>query len=153
MSSRFSVRNASENLSFMLSSDSSSLRRSCVLKIPVRGPSSFQPARLKLQQLYLWKHLNSDPNRRERPSALRVEMENQHRGTSYISANTTDKPERMRMSCAFWFCGEEEKKSMLHGSISSSRGGGGGGGGILLRMWIYSERTIHKVSPGISWMR
>lgn len=38
-------------------------------------------------------------------------MENQHRGTSYISANTTDKPERMRMSCAFWFCGEEEKKN------------------------------------------
>ncbi|KAF3859688.1 hypothetical protein F7725_022087, partial [Dissostichus mawsoni] len=66
---------------------------------------------------------------------LYLEVENRLCCTSYISGNRTDKPEKMRWSCAFWFCGEERKnkKSMLHGSISRSTGGRGrgrtGGGG------------------------
>lgn len=36
-------------------------------------------------------------------------MENRPCGTSHISDNKTDKPERMRWSCAVWFCGEEKK--------------------------------------------
>lgn len=29
---------------------------------------------------------------------------------------------------------------------------GGGGGGMLLRMWLYNERTIHRLQLEISWV-
>lgn len=85
---------------------------------------------------------------------LWLELENQHRGTSYISSNKTDKPERMRWSCAFWFCGEREKKINAAWLNFKCRGdwGGGGGGGMLLRMWLYNERTIHRLQLEISWV-
>lgn len=134
----------------------------CVLivpKIQVLSLSNLPSVLLKLQQLYFWKkkNLNCDLAAAGPSSSvlqLWLELENQHRGTSYISSNKTDKPERMRWSCAFWFCGEREKKINAAWLNFKCRGdwGGGGGGGMLLRMWLYNERTIHRLQLEISWV-
>lgn len=83
--------------------------------------SAYQSVLMKLQELYIWKTELWPCCWRTVMNVLEfcLDVKNQHCGTSYISANQTEKPEKNEMvMCVLVLRWTETKKSMLHGSIS-----------------------------------
>lgn len=75
--------------------------------------SAYQSVLMKLQQLYIWKTELWPCCWWTVMNVLEfcLDVKNQHCCTSYISGNQTEKTEKMRWSCAFWFCGEQKQKN------------------------------------------